>query len=105
MPKLAEKEARGTTETVEDCCARHIALLCSRYHCGCGSLGKVCVALLPLSISVSSLLKGKSRNLVLCRMADERTCPHLCMFSLVTTWCHSPRLVTRIKESNMRVSS
>ena len=68
-------------------------------------LGEVCVALLPLSISVSSLFKGNSKYLVLCRVADECTCPHLSMFSLVTTWCHSPRLETRIKESNMRVSS
>jgi hypothetical protein len=104
MPKLAEKEARGTTETVEDCCARH-CLACSVYASVAAVPGKVCVALLPLSISVSSLLKGKSRNLVLCRMADECSCPHLCMFSLVTTWCHSPRLETRIKESNMRASS
>ena len=30
MPKLAEKEARGTTETVEDCCVR-LRLACSAY--------------------------------------------------------------------------
>jgi len=68
MPKLAEKEARGTTETVEDCYARH-CLACSVYASVAAVLGKMCVALLPLSIIASSLRRGKSRNLVPCRMA------------------------------------
>ena len=44
MPKLAEKEARGTTETVEDCCVR-LRLACSAYASVAAVLGEVCVAI------------------------------------------------------------